>query len=230
MALAGDAAVIIWNDVVDAAQSDFLAWHNREHLPERVGIPGFQRGRRGRALSGGPEYITLYEADDLTVLKAGRYIERLDSPTEWTRRILPQFRNTSRSVCRTGISLGRGMGGILASIRFGGSIPDGDVSDARARFRGAAVRCLAASPEIVGVHLLLRDDAASGLNIEESRLRTESVSLPGTIVLVEATSVAPIEAVAGVLVDFLAASVMPASDGIISVYQLEICMTRADRD
>ena len=46
MALLGQGAVAIWNDVAPEGLAEFYEWHHREHMPERVGIPGFRRGRR----------------------------------------------------------------------------------------------------------------------------------------------------------------------------------------
>ena len=46
MALAGDGAILIWNDITDEGCAAFYDWHIAEHIPERVAIPGFLRGRR----------------------------------------------------------------------------------------------------------------------------------------------------------------------------------------
>jgi hypothetical protein len=44
MALRGEAAVVIWGELSgDAAAVG--SWYAREHLPERLSIPGFLRGR-----------------------------------------------------------------------------------------------------------------------------------------------------------------------------------------
>jgi len=45
-ALLGKAAVIIWNDVAPEGRDAFYAWHDKEHVPERLAIPGFLRGSR----------------------------------------------------------------------------------------------------------------------------------------------------------------------------------------
>ena len=68
MSLAGPAAVCIWHDIAPEATDEFYQWHNREHMPERVGIPGFLRGRRYIAIAGAPTYFNLYEADSAEVL------------------------------------------------------------------------------------------------------------------------------------------------------------------
>ena len=59
MSLSGLGAVAIWHDLVPEARDEFYDWHNREHMPERVGIPGFRRGRRYIAAAGGPEFFNL---------------------------------------------------------------------------------------------------------------------------------------------------------------------------
>ena len=57
MSLAGQAVVAIWNGIAPEGRTEFYEWHNREHMPERVGIPGFRRGRRYIAKYGTPEYL-----------------------------------------------------------------------------------------------------------------------------------------------------------------------------
>ena len=86
MALLGKAALVIWHDPEEAAESDYNEWHSKEHMFERVGIPGFRRGQRGIAITGAPRYFNLYEVDDFDVLTSAAYLARLDDPTAWTRR------------------------------------------------------------------------------------------------------------------------------------------------
>jgi hypothetical protein len=45
MSLLGRAVVAIWNDIVPEERANFIDWHNREHIPERVAIEGFLRGQ-----------------------------------------------------------------------------------------------------------------------------------------------------------------------------------------
>jgi hypothetical protein len=46
MPLRGKGAIAIWNGLAADGEDDFYRWHNTEHMPERVGVPGFLRGRR----------------------------------------------------------------------------------------------------------------------------------------------------------------------------------------
>src|SRR4029078_10419515 len=119
MSLAGQAVVAIWNGIAEEGRTEFYEWHNREHMPERVGIPGFRRGRRYIAKYGHPEFFTLYEADSPEVLVGQDYLGRLNNPTPWTRKVPPTFfRDTSRGICRVKLSLGVGQGGWMLTLRF----------------------------------------------------------------------------------------------------------------
>ncbi len=81
--LAGEGAVAIWNGITDAGRAEFYAWHLHEHMPERVGIPGFLRGRRYRAADTDthPEFFTLYETQTFEVTQGSDYLNRLNAPT-----------------------------------------------------------------------------------------------------------------------------------------------------
>jgi len=79
MSLAGLGVVAIWHDIAAEARDDFYEWHNREHMPERVGIPGFLRGRRYIAVRGAPTFFTLYEATGTDVLAGPHYLARFAS-------------------------------------------------------------------------------------------------------------------------------------------------------
>src|SRR2546423_503827 len=105
-ALLGDAAVVVWNDVAPEGREQFYEWHDKEHIPERLAISGFHRGRRYINQGHSPEWLTLYEARDLGVLTSPHYLQRLDSPTRQTVHTLQFFRNTSRAVCRVVASTG----------------------------------------------------------------------------------------------------------------------------
>jgi hypothetical protein len=80
MALAGTGAVAIWHDVAPEGRQEFYAWHGREHMPERVAIPGFVRGRRYVGVHGGPQYFNLYETATPAVVTGSDYLARLNHP------------------------------------------------------------------------------------------------------------------------------------------------------
>jgi hypothetical protein len=182
MALAGGGAVAIWHDIAPEGRAAFYAWHGSEHMPERVGIPGFLRGRRYVALRGTPEFFNLYETSTADVVKGADYLARLNAPTPWTVSTVRHFRKVARSLCEVAASAGVGQGGLVATFRY-------DVDDARAavhRSRMArSVAEWAAEPGIAGCHLLVADAAASAVETAEKRARGEATEVPRWILLVE---------------------------------------------
>ncbi len=112
----GAAAVAMWWDVPPEMQAEFEDWHSHEHMPERLAIPGFLRGTRWVAASGEPSYFVLYEVVDLETLTGGHYLERLNDPTPWSRKMMPHHRNMVRSLCEVRESFGRGVAQALAKL------------------------------------------------------------------------------------------------------------------
>ena len=175
MSLAGLGAVCIWHDLLPEAVDEFYQWHNREHMPERLGIAGFRRGRRFIAVAGAPTYFNLYETDNAEVLGGRDYLQRLDSPTAWTRRVVASFRRVSRSICRVAYSEGVGEGGFMLTQRF-------DIDAAEAERTSEALRRrllppLADRKGIAGVHRCLADEAISRIETAEKKARSEATAI-----------------------------------------------------
>ena len=181
--LLGNAALIIWNGINDQTRQDFFAWHNREHILERVSIPGFRRGRRYIAIEGEPEFFNLYEVNEFETLISGRYPERLANPTHWTERVMPGFFDMNRSLCRVVFSRGLGSGGIIATVR----ITPGDEAMPIEPFSGLSDEALATHPEILALHVCMADAGASSVETAERRARGAPTRVPAAVVLVEAT-------------------------------------------
>jgi len=118
MPLLGRAAMLLGFDIVAEAIDEHDDWHTHEHLPERLSIPGFLRGTRWTALGEGPQYLVLYEVEHLDTLASPPYLERLNNPSEWTRRMMPHYRGMTRGLCTVAHSVGNGMGHFGLLIRF----------------------------------------------------------------------------------------------------------------
>lgn len=191
MSLAGMGVVAIWHDLLPEVKADYYEWHNREHMPERVGIPGFRRGRRYVALRGAPEFFNLYEADSPQVLAGQDYLNRLNAPTAGTRRVVPSFRNIARSICAVAFTSGVGSGGVMLTARF-------ELIPAN---RDAAVEALAQRllpplayrVGITGVHLCLADEAVSRIETVEKSGRADTIFIPTSVVLIEGICAADVE-------------------------------------
>jgi hypothetical protein len=118
MALVRKAGLLVWNDVDPAIEADYNEWYLREHIPERVSVPGMLCGRRYRAAEGSPRYMALYEAATLDVLTTGAYRAQLANPTAWTRRVMPGFRLMQRGICTVAATAGTGIGGAATVIHL----------------------------------------------------------------------------------------------------------------
>lgn len=173
--------MVIWCD--STAQSDHDAWHSHEHLMERIGVPGFLRGRRGVAASGSPRYLVLYEVEDLATLTSPAYLERLNNPTPWTQRTVPTLQNVNRSLCRVTATFGSGIGTRVLALCVS---PQPDRTEGlRNWLVGDALPNLVTQPGIVSASLLECDQEASQVDTEEKRLREKPDDIADWIVLVD---------------------------------------------
>ena len=207
MNLAGRGIVAIWHDIVQERQAEFYEWHNREHMPERMGIPGFRRGRRYTAVQGTPQFFCFYEGDDLGAVAGPAYLYRLNNPSEWTQKMMPYFRNMSRSVCNVRYSEGPGEGGFIATLRFSASNKDEDA------LVESVLPKIGGLPSIVGVHFCVADGAASNIPTVEKTFRKSTDICPPYTIMIEGSSARFVQAAATTLL-----ADVPADLG---VYQLE---------
>jgi hypothetical protein len=182
MSLSGTGVIAIWNDITDEGRANFYEWHDREHIPERVGIPGFLRGRRYIALSGTPQYFTLYEVQNKAVLTGTDYLTRLNNPTEWTTQSVKHFKNTSRSLCSIEASLGSGSGGFIGTIRFDCET-EKDTSILKA-FSDTILHDAVKEPAISAAHICRADEDASNVKTAEQRGRAANM-VPRWVVMIE---------------------------------------------
>ena len=183
MSLAGKGTVAIWHDIAPEGREAFYAWHGREHMPERCGIPGFLRGRRYVSVRGAPEYFNLYETVSRFTVTGTDYLARLNAPTPWTVATVKHFRNVSRSLCEVAASFGQGQGGLMATLRY--DVDAERATEHRKRVAQEMLAELAEARGVAGCHLLIADQAASAVETAEKRVRAETNLIPRWIVLVE---------------------------------------------
>ncbi len=180
------AGVLIWNDVTEEGRSAFYRWHNGEHMPERLAIPGFLRGRRYASEGESPQWFTLYEAASLDVLVSPGYLERLNNPTPATVATLKFFRNTARSVCVLQRAAGQAVGGYAVVLRFDGRSDSDSAGLAVAQAQAIeALEVLEAQEGVVSTSLYGADVSASRIDTAESRTRT--FDIPRMTLVVEAS-------------------------------------------
>jgi hypothetical protein len=170
MPLRGSAFLAIWHDIETQGEPEYNAWHTREHMPERLGVPGFERGRRWvdwNLLR--HRYFTLYETRTIDVLGSEPYRARLDAPSAWTRRVQPSFTNFVRAACRTVASTGQGVGGAIATIRV--DFAEEAEREALAAAGQALAGELMAHHGVTSVHVGRADPKVTPTQTKESELR-----------------------------------------------------------
>jgi len=114
-----EAVMAVWGDAAPAIEAEFNEWYHRQHVPERVGMPGWRCGRRYRRVDRGRHrYLAVYEVESLASFDDPLYRHALDNPTDWTRRMMPGFRNFVRATSRVRLVAGEVAGGWIATVRY----------------------------------------------------------------------------------------------------------------
>lgn len=167
MALLGKAALAMWWDMSAARRAEFEHWHTHEHFPERLAIPGFRRATRWTAADGGEGVFVMYELADHDVLSSPAYLARLNAPTPWSTKLMPEHRNMVRSQCRILESRGVGTARNALTIRL--SPAHGRDERLRAALRDLAGD-VARRAGLAGLHLL-RHETPAIAPTEEQRIR-----------------------------------------------------------
>src|SRR3954449_10480909 len=108
----------IWSDVEQKALTDYRHWLTREHTTERVTTKGFLGVRVFRAdRTDTNRFFILYELEAPEVLDGPAYMARLNAPTPWSQRIMPQLGNFIRGGGIMTARAGRGEGSVVAALR-----------------------------------------------------------------------------------------------------------------
>jgi len=177
----------IWHDLEPSSEVDFQEWHTRQHMIERLSVPGFLRGCRYAAVESSPQVFNFYLTESPEVLTSAAYLERLNNPTEWTRRVTPTMLKVNRSAGRVVARVGMGQGGAIATLRIAPLPEKRDCFEAWLVESGLPK--LAELPGIVAAHLWNADAAASGVETTESRARGSSAGIADWILALEGNDV-----------------------------------------
>jgi hypothetical protein len=211
----------IWNDIAPEGYAHFERWYIREHLQERVGVPGFRFGRRYEAASGADRrFFAFYEVESPAVLSSPAYVERLENPTPWTQQTMRSFRNAVRTVCDLRAASGDLIGSHAVVLRA-------DAAMAPTPAAEALVRDLAGGDGVARVQLWTAAAQQTRADTAEMKIRGPDQVVAGAFV-VECLRRSDAERVAGSL------AVPPAALGIsgasvLGIYELLCIRTRSAR-
>jgi hypothetical protein len=194
-----------------------LAWYDREHHAERVGLPGFREARRYTAVAGSPELFILYRTDGPEVLSSDAYRARLGDPSPWSRRSLPNIVNNIRGVCRViGHAGSRGAGWAVTVRADSTRMPP----DPQATL-DALVNC----PGIASAEFWEADAPISGLDSAEQTMKGGRDAVPSIVLVLHASG----EAAARSALDLPNIVALAGGDpGRIGLYRLAFTLRKGD--
>ncbi|MFC5524079.1 DUF4286 family protein [Polaromonas jejuensis] len=132
------AFLALWNSISSPQlQPEYDTWHTFEHVPERVGLPGFIEARRYRShedepSAQPPRYFTCYWLASVEALATAQYREVFTHPTPWSARMRSELRDFLRLPCSLSGAYGQSTATQLATVHLRG---DADLFAAQAAAR-----------------------------------------------------------------------------------------------
>ena len=149
--------LFVASDVDAADDADFNRWYDKEHVEERVRIPGFLSGARYFSLEGGRKYLGLYRTESLAVFGSPGYRAAFEKQTPWSVANLDRMRRPMRRVCAVRAVTGSGTGSHATVL----PLPMGTDTEALVARAADAGRQLAAQAGFVQSYLLVPDTTLS---------------------------------------------------------------------
>jgi hypothetical protein len=203
----------VFNDCAPEGMEHFERWYIREHLQERVGVPGFRFGRRYELVSGGDRrFFAFYEVEDAAVLASPPYVARLNAPTPWTTESMKHFRNMVRTVCDLSAAAGDLIGSHAVVLRADGTMAPTPAA-------GDLVRALAAEDGVARVQLWTASAGQTPSDTAEMRSRGKDQLTAGALV-VETIRRADAERIAVQLADQPPAALSLSGSSVVGIYAL----------
>src|SRR5215218_141255 len=157
MPIAGKGMLLTSMNIDAAHEAEFNRWYDREHLEERVAMPGFLEARRYVAHQAELKYLSLYSTESIEALDSPFYRNALANQTAWSKANIANFKDMIRGVSRITISSGVGRGAALGIIRL--RPPAGGEDKLRTALREQLDP--AKLDGIISMHLLENDPALS---------------------------------------------------------------------
>lgn len=222
MAFLGGAFLAIWTDITGLDEQEYDAWLVHEHMPERLAIDGFLRGRRYvNSAAVADRYFIVYEADNLSTLTGQQYVGMLNNPTSWTRQVMPHMHHFVRTGCRLVASQGKNISGAMATVRFNASVTSTEAS--------ASGLCaqLVSDRAIISAHLGVSEESVSSVPTLEKELRKGDVveGAVASVLLLESSSLGSLKLRLADIKNLVKQYVSDAREIRIDTYELSYLLT-----
>jgi hypothetical protein len=217
MKLFGNGMMITFTEVAADLEDDFNEWYNREHLDERVDLPGFRRARRYEAIDAIIKYMSTYECANPTDIGSPAYLDVIADPSDWSQRIMPGFTKWHRMVGRIVADSARGMGAFLVLARF---YPDpGRADETEAWLTGGVLDDLASRPRLTGAAAMAVDLELDARMTRAFGQEPDPNQIPEWGILIESTDPGTVRDAANGLADQMAVLSAPTTAPVIETWR-----------
>lgn len=222
----GQAALAMWWNIAPAMREEFEHWHSHEHFAERLALPGFLRASRWAEAHGGEGFFVFYELERHEALHSPEYLASLNSPSDWSRRLMPHHRDMVRCQTRVVASRGGTVAGHALTVRLS---PAAGKSQALKERLLAMVDVLPHERGLSGAHFLQTDAPAIAATTEQA-LRGHADAAADWIFVVNGYEPAALRSLAGTALSAASLEAAGASAGVaVGLYALRLSVARADR-
>lgn len=173
MPLLGQGMLVTFTEVAPEHEEEFNEWYNREHIDERVFMPGFKRARRYLAAEGTAKvkYFATYETETVRDLCAPEYMRLLGDQSPWSKKVMALFTHFDRLTLTCTIDLTHGFTGAAGMARF---FPADDQKDAlRTALAERVLPDVIKRPGVLGACVLEND-----LDVANEGLKAQGKPIP----------------------------------------------------
>lgn len=185
----GNGILGVWSSITAEAAEDYDAWYEREHMFERLEVPGFRRAKHYATVSGSPQFFTYFELDAPSVVVSPAYLTQSNNSSAWTQRILPHFRDANRTAFSVVRRVGRGYGSAAMTVRVNGT---DDTIGAVIDRAGPVLDDIATRPGIMGGQIWRADLEATIQPGKDRELRHGDDLTSDLVIFVEGTGTDPL--------------------------------------
>jgi len=232
------AFLAIWSDIDEDGADQWYRWHTEEHMPERVAIPGFLAGRRYERIDEDLGHdvprdrrlqhcFMMYEGERLSVFNSDAYIERLNHPTAWTRKVSPSFTNFSRGACQLGFSAGEGYGGAVLLLRFDADAAAEELSDMTLDGLADFLTTLPGRSSITAVHFGICRPEITDVETSEKRARQATGEAAfRSVLMIEACDLQQLVTDTSAIMSSLTATGLPIDGARYGFFRISYLLTR----
>jgi hypothetical protein len=99
-------SAVLFSEMTPAVEweVEFNDWYDQEHIPLRMGAPGFVSAQRYKSVENPLNYLAVYEMEGVSALSTPGYQEIKNNPSALTKRMLNGVSGFSRYICQeTGV-------------------------------------------------------------------------------------------------------------------------------